>query len=83
MLPDFKAFPNTNVTYIDVRTVIFSLLLNPHWSVQISGAPAVCRVKAKFKDVFTGSIVAMATLYIIKGLQFIFSSMGQFCDTIL
>ena len=30
-------------TYIDVRTVNFSHLLNPDWSIQISRAPAVCK----------------------------------------
>ena len=35
-------------TYIDVRTVNFSHLLNPDWSIQISRAPAVGKaVKTK------------------------------------
>ena len=33
---------------IDVITVNFSQLLNPDWSIQISRAPAVCKV-----DIFT------------------------------
>ena len=35
-------------TYIDVRTLNFSHLLNPDWSIQISRAPAVCKKKVIF-----------------------------------
>ena len=34
-------------TYIDVRTVNFSHLLNPDWSIQIFRAPAACKVNNK------------------------------------
>ena len=30
----------------NIRTVKFSRLLNPDWSIQISGAPAVCKDQA-------------------------------------
>ena len=35
------------LTYIGVRTVDFFRLLNPAWSIQIFGAPAVCKEAIK------------------------------------
>ena len=41
-LPDFSAFA-VNLQLMSGQES-FSRLLNPDWSVQISGAPAVCKV---------------------------------------
>ena len=39
-MPDFNAIC---FSYIDIRS--FSRLMNPDWSVQVSGALAVCKVQ--------------------------------------